>query len=140
MTLHNLTYVPVDANDNTIVLNLYALLAERPKYACISHKKMPTFEDHLKFVQSEPYSEWFSIYHGENWVGSFYVTKDNEIGIGVLNKFSGKGIAFDILKRYISHHPKVRFLANINPKNSRSKHLFQKLGFTHIQETYGVKI
>ena len=40
---------------------LYDLLLERDPKANISHKKMPTFTEHLKFVKSKPYSKWYVI-------------------------------------------------------------------------------
>ena len=37
---------------------LYELLAERDPIANISHKKMPSWQEHWKFIASEPYKFW----------------------------------------------------------------------------------
>ncbi len=34
---------------------LYDLLFERPSYANISHKEMPTYDAHCAFIKSKPY-------------------------------------------------------------------------------------
>ena len=40
---------------------LYQHLKERDPITRISHKKMPTFSEHEKFVMSNPYSKWYII-------------------------------------------------------------------------------
>ena len=42
------------------IKSLYELLARRTHN--ISHKEMPTFEQHCDFVKSDPYRVWFLIY------------------------------------------------------------------------------
>ena len=44
---------------------LYELLAERDPVANISHREMPTFDQHRKFVDSRPYKAWYLI-HSDN--------------------------------------------------------------------------
>ena len=60
---------------------LYNLLKERDPRANISHKKMPTYNEHVMFVSSRPYSKWYVILYGANKAGSVYITSQNEIGI-----------------------------------------------------------
>ena len=43
---------------------LYNLLKERDPRANISHKKMPTYNEHVMFVSSRPYSKWYVILYG----------------------------------------------------------------------------
>ena len=64
------------------------------------------------------------------------ITDQNEIGIWVLKKFQNMGIGGNALKLLIKHHPKSRYLANINPKNLKSTKFFKKFGFKLIQHTY----
>ena len=45
---------------------LFDLLKERDSYANISHKKMPTFASHVKFLESKPYKKWYIISIKEN--------------------------------------------------------------------------
>ena len=59
---------------------LYELLLERKSYVNISHKKNPTYANHVKFVMSKPYSKWYIIYYRKQKIGSIYLTKQDEIG------------------------------------------------------------
>ena len=108
---------------------LYQILKEREIDTNISHKKMPTYNEHIDFVQSKPYSKWYIIYFGRKKVGSVYISKQNEIGIFIKRKFLKKGIGTKVLKIILEKNPKKRFLANINPKNKKSIEFFKKNGF-----------
>lgn len=41
------------------------------------------YNEHKQFVKSHPYRYWFLIKIVDNYVGSFYVSKENTIGINV---------------------------------------------------------
>lgn len=128
-----LWYEPVDDRHYDF---LYELLKERPKNACISHKKMPTFEQHKRFVDSFPYKEWYVIRDGGDMVGSVYLTHKNEFGMFILKTFGGRGIArktFDWMER---RHKGDTLYSNVNPKNKRIKRLLESIGCKVIQETY----
>ena len=71
---------------------LFNLLKERDPRANISHNKMPTYDEHVNFVKSKPYSKWYIIFKSEQKVGSIYLTKNNEIGIFLSKKFQVKNI------------------------------------------------
>ncbi len=61
---------------------LYEMLGERDESINISHKKMPTFAEHRKFVNSNPYREWDIISTDVMVpVGYICLTKNNEIGV-----------------------------------------------------------
>ena len=49
---------------------LYNLLMERDARANISHKKMPTYNQHVAFVSAKPYSKWYVILYDTNEAGS----------------------------------------------------------------------
>lgn len=115
---------------------LYALLKERPAYMNISHKRTPTPAEHRRFVQSKPYKEWNFIQQDKRVIGSIYLSNLNEIGIFLFKAFRGKELEREVLKKFISSRRKLRFLANVSPKNSFYKELFQSLGFRHIQNSY----
>ena len=70
---------------NKDYLFLYDLLKERNPQANISHKKMPSYAQHIKFVNSRPYTKWYIIEKGNEMVGSVYLSKQNEIGIFIKN-------------------------------------------------------
>ena len=59
---------------------LYDLLSERTPEESISHKSMPTYPEHEKFVQSNPYFAWYLIDVDGQFVGSIYLSKQREIG------------------------------------------------------------
>jgi len=117
-------------------LFLYELLKERESTTNISHKKMPNFEQHTKFVLSKPYSKWYIINESKKDAGSIYLTKNNEIGIFILKKYQSKGLGFQALALMIKKHPQSQYLANINPKNKKSIQFFKQNGFELIQHTY----
>ena len=54
---------------------LYILLEERPTYANISHKQLPSYDQHKAFVNSNPYDIWFVLWNDNSRVGSIYKTK-----------------------------------------------------------------
>ena len=45
---------------------LWELLQERTPAQSISHKEMPTFKQHKKFVDSKPYAVWYMIDSAQN--------------------------------------------------------------------------
>ncbi len=122
--------------DEKDVQFLYNLLEERKPVTYISHKKMPTYEEHVNFVKSSPYSKWYIIEVDEERAGSIYLTKQNEIGIFLNEGLQEKGIGSNALNVLIGKNPDLRYLANINPENKKSIKFFKKLGFTLIQYTY----
>ena len=56
--------------DNESVKFLYDLLKE--KEFSISHKDLPTFEDHKNFVLNHPYHKWFLIIFDNKKVGLIF--------------------------------------------------------------------
>ena len=115
---------------------LYNLLKERDPSANISHKKMPTYHEHVLFVSSKPYLKWYVILYGANKAGSIYVTSQNEIGIFIKKSFQDKQIGSIVLKKLIQKNPKKRYLANVSPKNKNSINFFKKNKFRLIQYTF----
>ena len=115
---------------------LFELLKERDPKANISHKLMPTFSEHVKFVKSRPYSKWYIIKNSRTKVGSIYLSKNNEIGIFLKKIYFNKGIANKALELLIEKNPRERYLANVNPKNCNSIKFFKKNSFKLIQYTF----
>ncbi len=128
-----ITLKKVDLSDLRI---LYKLLQMRTSQTNISHKKMPTFSEHKKFILSNPYLIWYIIKLGSKKIGSIYLSKQNEIGIFVLEQFQDSGIGNTSLKLLINKNPASRYLANVNPQNKKSAKFFKKNGFKLIQHTY----
>ena len=50
---------------------LFDLLRERKSYENISHNEMPSYKEHIKFVSSKPYSQWYVIYSRNKKTAAF---------------------------------------------------------------------
>ena len=117
---------------------LYELLAERKSKTFISHKIMPTWEEHVKFVKSKPYSKWYIINSGSKKIGTILLTFENEVGIFIKKNIQHKGAGTFALKLLVKENPHLRYLANISPKNKESIKFFKKNDFKLIQYTYEI--
>ena len=117
---------------------LYELLSERKSYVNISHKKNPTYANHVKFVMSKPYSKWYIIYHATEKIGSIYLTKQDEIGINFKEQNITNKIRSKVLKMIIRKNPRNRYLMNINPRNTSLRNFLKNEGFELIQHTYEI--
>jgi len=115
---------------------LYDLLSERDSRINISHKRMPTYDEHVKFIESDPYLKWYIIYKNGKKIGSVYLSKQNEIGIFLKSNAQGKGIGKNVLNLVMEKNGPGRYLANINPQNKMSLLFFKNQGFNLIQHTY----
>ena len=124
----------------------WTLLLDRDDDTNISHRHMPLYSDHFRFMASDPYRVWMVIENddGEK-VGMTYLTRRNEVGIHILKAHQGKGYAKNALLQLLAIHrplpaePSVRpghFVANINPRNTASIALFEGIGGKHISNTY----
>lgn len=154
--------VPVDPKDETHLKALYLLLEERPIEASISHQEMPTWEDHVRFVErTVPHrieeGEMLHRYSYEDWclidcegqcagpkrygdvVGCVYLTRANEIGVSVFRDYQRLGIGPHAVRLLMEKHGRRRYLANCNPANEPSRKMFEKLGFKLLQVTYALE-
>ena len=114
---------------------LYRLLAERQPHQNISHKSMPTWEQHCAFVDGEPYQGWYIIdYNGP--AGACYLTYANEIGIQLFEHSQGLGLGPMAVQELMRIHGPRRYLANVAPGNARSAVMFKNMGFEMIQRTF----
>jgi RimJ/RimL family protein N-acetyltransferase len=114
---------------------LYDLLGERTPAQSISHKAMPSWEEHCEFVASRPYLFWYLIEVDGYVRGACYLSKQREIGVFIFKGQHGHHYGLDAVALLVKMHP-GRFLANINPGNVYSAQLFESLGFVHVQDTY----
>jgi RimJ/RimL family protein N-acetyltransferase len=109
---------------------LYRLLGEREETTNISHKKMPSFVDHIGFIDSDPYCAWYIILNqNADFIGSIYLSYNDEIGIFISRANQGNGYGRLAVHRLMEIHSRKRYYANINPANVRSIKFFQSLGF-----------
>lgn len=126
-------------NENDIIF-LYQLLKERDPNQNISHKNMPTSNEHKKFVLSRPYTNWYIIKKNGEKIGSIYLSKRDEIGISILKKIEFDEIAKSSFKLLMELNPRKRYLANVSPKNKISQKFLEKNGFAGLEYVYELKI
>ena len=123
---------PIEKSDYKMLFNI---LQERTPEQSISHKEMPTWDEHVAFIESDPYLFWYAIENENGPVGSVYITPAREVGIFLFKAVQGEGYAGEALSVVMKMHP-GKVLANINPANHASKRFFQRMGFRQIQETW----
>ncbi len=115
---------------------LYALLEERPPEANISHKAMPSWMEHLRFIASNPYLAWYIVTNDDLYpLGSIYLTKQREVGIFIFKACQRHGYATQAIAILRGMWP-GKMLANVGPGNTRSAALFERMGARLIQHTY----
>ena len=115
---------------------LFELLLQRSSKENISHKKMPTYEEHIKFIISKPYYKWYIVKKDHDSIGAVYLTQINEIGISLVKRFDNEKIKNEVLELVMKKHLKKRYIVNINPKNKQGINFFKKRGFRLIQCSY----
>ena len=114
---------------------LYELLKERTPAQSISHKKMPTWEEHLKFIKLMPYKAWWIIFDAEP-LGMAYLTKQDEIVVNLLKKYWNQGYGKRVFQLIMNRRPERKFYAHVNPNNKRNIGILQKMGFKKLQLTF----
>ncbi len=131
--------MPVMWSDHDMRI-LYQLLEERTPEQSISHKSMPTWEEHRAFVGSRPYAHWYLAYVANvGIVGSIYLTHQREIGVSILRAHQRKGYGLAAVRELMRLHP-GRFLANVNPENAASRKLWEGIGGKLLQVTYEIPV
>ena len=115
---------------------LYELLKNKDPNSNISHKKMPTYDEHVKFVLSKPYTNWYIIECDKKNAGAIYLSKQDEIGISVNNDYEYDQIVKPALKLLMKLNQRKRYLANTSPKDVRSQEFLLKNGFTGLEYVY----
>ena len=119
---------------------LFDLLRQREGIVNISHKSLPTWEEHVEYIKNNTYQSWDIIWVDNVRIGNIYLTDRDEIGIFLDKKFQSNGYGSIAITEFMKKNGKKRYLANINPTNYKSIQFFGKHGFIHIQNTYHKKI
>ena len=117
-------------------LFLYDLLKNKDSNANISHKKMPSYDEHVEFVMSKPYTNWYIIEYEKKNVGAIYLSKQDEIGISISNDYEYDQIVKPALKLLMKLNQRKRYLANTSPKDVRSQEFLLKNGFTGLEYVF----
>lgn len=112
----------------------------------ISHRDLPSMEEHKNFVKNNPYRAWFIVKIQNKILGNIYIQYDNSIGFNFQEEITSKEIEetieliyskFKPLKSIPSKRPDYFFI-NVNSSNlSLQKKLFS-LNYLEIQRTYRI--
>jgi RimJ/RimL family protein N-acetyltransferase len=140
--------VPISEHPDAAKI-LWDLMEEVSSDQAISHKGMPTWEDHLDFVHRAEqglterngvlYDGFYLIEVGDRIVGYVSLTSLHWIGIRLFRSEQGEGYGPQAVKLLIERHGHRRYVANINPMNSPSRKMFSSLGFKPVQVTYALE-
>ena len=133
----NIKLKPVTKND---ALFLYELLKTKDPIANISHKKMPSYDEHVNFILSNPYAIWYIIEYEGKKIGSVYLSKHDEIGISLVDNSLYDKIGKSIIKLLIKNNPRKRYLAKVSPRNKKLQNFFVNNDFTGLEYTYEIFI
>ena len=123
----------------TDMLFLYDLLKNKDPNSNISHKKMPSYDEHIKFVSSKPYTNWYVIEYDEKNAGAIYLSKLDEIGISIGSDYEYEQIAKVAIKLLMELNPRKRYLVNVSPKDIRTQEFLLKNGFSGLEYVYEMK-
>ena len=120
------------------IKTLYELLKSR-NYV-ISHKGLPNFDEHRQFVKNHPYLHWFLVCDGSNYCGSFYLKRDNSIGLNLVDyNIETLSACVGFIKNNFS--PQVSepsmiteyFYLNVSWSNEEALNSLQELGLKPLQ-------
>ena len=130
--MYNLKFRLINKSDLKFLFNH---LKERDPREKISHKKMPTYDEHVKFVLSKPYSKWYIIFERNKKIGSVYLTKADELGLHLKKEYFRESLLKEILESLMKSEPNKRFVFNVSPRNKKFMKFLQKNGYVIIQQT-----
>lgn len=91
---------------------LYKLLKDRIHN--ISHVKVPSYDIHRSFVNSNPYLKWYLVKKEACYLGSLYIKDDNSIGLNLKNadKTTVLSCVDFVRKNFIPRESSASFVPN----------------------------
>ena len=110
----------------------------------ISHKSVPSFDQHAKFVQNHPYREWVIVKDNDRAIGNVYIHFDNSIGLHFeSSKYFDR---VDEVLRFVNTsslplpaEPSVRigeFFFRVSSDNRLLQERLSILGFREVERTF----
>jgi hypothetical protein len=137
-----ITFEKITGAKEQIVV-LYDLLDKRKHN--ISHRAIPSFSDHADFVNNHPYRVWYLIKSGDIYVGSFYISKYNSVGISIISNQRKTSLItlnfifnkYKPLKEIKSLRPPY-FYINVPVTNKYLEKCLASLGATKVQTSYSL--
>ena len=142
MMISKINYELINGSDKQCLI-LFELLKSR-KYS-ISHKMMPTYEEHKNFVNNNPYRFWYLISKGKHPIGTIYAKEDNSIGLNIDKEYHDFlqeilnfiQLKYEPLREKASMVPSY-FYINVASNNIEMKKLLLKYNYTEIQVSYQI--
>jgi len=124
---------------------LYSLLKKRTH--SISHKRLPTFEEHKNFVEGNPYRCWYIVKDSTETLGSFYIKRDNSIGLNLIKPevFIVEKILSYIRKNFEPNpeEPSIipsYYYINVATKNKKLIKILEALGEKKMQVSFKLRM
>ena len=122
----------------------YELLKQRKHF--ISHRSMPSYEEHCNFIRSKPYRYWYLVKIDNQFIGTLYLSIFNTIGININEPHIA--IVGDLIKKIVeTHEPLKEIKSTINSKftinvpitNEKIINELEKIGLSRIQISYSIE-
>jgi hypothetical protein len=121
---------------------LFRLLNERNH--AISHTREVKFDEHKRFVETHPYRIWFLVKLNGEFIGSFYLTTENTLGINVAEKRINEVVSAIIDFVKINYEPLAaissvrsgRFAISVPPSSKKLIECLNDMGSELAQLTY----
>ena len=111
----------------------------------ISHNFMPNFDEHVKFIIENPYRSWFLLKDKDMYLGSFYIHRDNSLGINLITYEEKKVLwCLEFIKKEFEPLSAIKsvtppfFYLNVSPENTEMISLLKRAGHEQIQLSFRV--
>ena len=139
-TQNKVDFIPVTDSDEHLSATFHLL---RNRHISISHKSVPTYEEHAEFVKHHPYRYWLFVELDGVKIGSVYIHTDNSIGINLLEEHASKAV--NILRRIIESYeplPPVKsvrsrfFIVNVPVGDRTLADAVMEVGGVEVQRTF----
>ena len=90
---------------------LYELLKQREGIVNISHKSLPTWDEHIDYIKNHSYQSWNIIWNDDTRIGNIYLTERNEIGIFLDKKYQSNGYGSEAIDEFMKKNGKRRYFS-----------------------------
>ena len=136
-----INFISVDILNKEHVMLLFEHL--KKKSFPISHKNLPSFDEHKEFVLSSPYRFWFLVKKNEQCLGNCFISYQNCIGLNIItNKKDDYAMILEKIFKEFSPLPAIKsirtesFHVNSNPHNRSLKEALESVKMYLLEETY----
>ena len=134
-------FISIDILNNEHIILLFEHL--KKKSFPISHKNLPSFDEHKEFVLTSPYRFWFLVKNNGQDLGNCFISYQNCIGLNVItNKKDDYAMILEKIFKEFSPLPAIKsirtesFHVNSNPQNRSLKEALESVKMYLLEETY----